>query len=223
MYLFDDRPELAFPDPVIVGGIALAVCALAFGFVSRHRLRRRPPRGPAYQVFRYDAASALIAWGSAQLAFGAGWALRVEGLRMPLWSYLGLLVGVALAVMLWRRERASWPSLAKSDGAEQLPDGSVQLGVSQTWEMGFLAAGGAGLLMYLSTAGHAYGHPIHWLLAGLSLLPAYAAGMAIWSPRFKLTVVRARRQNATMANQRRSDKARRADRKHGRSEKGNTR
>lgn len=203
MYLFDNRPELPFLDPVILVGMALALGAFALGLLIRFRLRRRPPRGPAYQVFRHDGATALLAWGGAQLAIGVGWAVRVEGLRMPVWSYLGLLAGLAIAAVLWRRERGSWPTLAKTDGVEQLPDGTVQRGISQTWEMGVLVAGGAGLLTYLGTVDHAYGHPIHWLTTGLLLLPAYALGLSIWSPRFKISAVRASRSNATSDEPRR--------------------
>ena len=212
MYLLDDRPEFTFLDPVIMIAIALALGALAFGLLSRYRLRRRPYRGPAYQVFREDAASALMTWGAAQLTLGAGWALRVEGVRMPIWSYIGLIIGVVIAILLWRRERAGWPTLAKTDGVELLADGKVQRATSQTWEMGFLVAGGGGLVAYLSTAGHAYGHPIHWLTTGLMMLPAYALGLAIWSPRFKLTAIRASRATVTSAKQRHREKPRRGDR-----------
>lgn len=210
MYLFDNQPGLTFVDPLIMLAGLLGLIALALGWLERRRLRKRLPRGPAYQVFRQDAATALMVWGAAQLALAAGWALRIEGLRMPIWPYIGLLVGVAAAVFLIRRERRNWPSLAKTDGVEQLPDGRVQRGMSQTWEMGFLVAGGAGLLSYLASAGHAYAHPIHWLTTGLSMLPAYALGVAIWSPRFKLTTVRGARASLT-AKQRRSAKQRRDD------------
>lgn len=210
MYLFEDQPGLTLIDPLIVLGGLVGMIVVALGWLDRRRLRKRPPRGPAYQVFRQDAAGALTAWGVAQVAFAGGWALRVEGLRMPVWSYLGLLVGGAIAVLIWRRERRSWPAFAKADGVEQLPDGRIQRGISQTWEMGFLTAGGAGLLSYLGNAGHAYGHPVHWLTTGLSMLPAYALGLAIWSPRFKVTTVRAPRASAT-AKQRRSEKQRRGD------------
>lgn len=212
MYLFDDRPELAFLDPVIVAGIVLALVGLTAGLLIRHRGRRRPPRGPAYQVFRQDAGSALIAWAIGQLAFGAGWALRVEGLRMPIWSYVGVAAGLAIAALLWRRERAPWPTFAKTVGVEQLPDGRVQRGTSQTWEMAFLITGATALLGYLATVDHAYGHPIHWLTTGLLLLPAFALGLAIWSPRFKVAAVRAPRGASATAKRKGGQKRLRRDR-----------
>lgn len=196
MYLLEDRPEMAFVDPVVGAGGLLAVTALGCGLWSRSRLRRRPRRGPAYDVFRQDAASSLVAWGAIQLALAAGWLARVEGLRMPVWSYLGLAIGIAILAFVWRRERAPWPALAKNEEDEVLPDGRVQRGTSQTWEMGFLAGGGLAIASYLFTAGHEYGHPIHWVTTGLSFLAGYGLGLAIWSPRFKLAVVRARRPSA---------------------------
>lgn len=214
MYLFDDRPELPFLDPVIVAGIVLALGGLTAGILILYRGRRRPPRGPAYQVFLYDAGTALAAWGGGQLAFGIGWALRVEGLRMPIWSYVGIVGGLVIAVLFWRRERAAWPALAKSTGVEQLPDGRVQRGTSQTWEMAFLVAGGTGLLAYLATVDHAYGHPLHWLTTALLLLPAYALGLAIWSPRFKVAAVLGPRGASVVAKRKAGEKRLRRDRTH---------
>ena len=197
MYFLEDRAEMAFVDPVIVAGALLAVGAVGFGLWSLRQLRRRPRRGPAYQVFRHDTASALRGWGVVQLVIFAGWALRVEGLRMPIWSYLGLGIGLAIVALLGRRERGAWPALAKTEGVELLPDGRVQRGMSQTWEMGFLTGGGLALVSYLASAGHVYGHPIHWATTGLTLLAGYSLGVAISSPRFKLEAVRAKRTAAT--------------------------
>lgn len=190
MYLFDDRPELALIDPLIVASAFLALAAVIMGLRVRYRLRDRPPRGPAYQVFRADAATALTVWGGAQLLFVAGWALRVEGLRMPVWSYLALLAGVIVVVLLWRRERSGWPAQAKADGEEVQPDGSLQRGRSRTWEGAFPVAGGAALLVYLATADHGYPHPVHWLTTTALALPAYALGMAAWTPRMALVTFR---------------------------------
>lgn len=204
MYLFEDLPEPSFIDPVIVAAGLAALVATAIGLWRRRSVRRRPARGPAYQVFREDVATALLFWGVAELAFTAGWLLRIEGLRMPIWSYLGAGVGVAIGFLVWRRERRSWPALAKTDGVEQLADGSIQRGVSQTWEMGILLAGGAGLGSYLAAAGHGYGHPIHWVITGLMLLGGFALGVTAWTPRFKLTTVRAKRHPTTDPDVRRA-------------------
>jgi hypothetical protein len=196
MYLLEDAAELAFADPIIILSGVLAAVALGYGVWWRSRLRRRPRRGPAYDVFRNDVAGALIAWGAAQLAVVLGWAARVEGLRMPIWSYAGLAMGLAIAALAWRRERRQWPAHAKAEGDEVLADGRVQRGTSQTWEMGLLAAGGLALGSYLVTVDHAYGHPIHWLTTALAMLGGYALGLAIWSPRFRLVAVRSTRPAA---------------------------
>lgn len=196
MYFLDDPPNFTFIDPLIVTSGLLAIAILGGGLWMRRRLRRRPRRGPAYQVFRLDAANAAILWAATQLVVVTGWALRVEGLRVPIWSYLGMLVGAAIAILAWRRERAPWPSLAKSDGVELLTDGRVQRGTSQTWEPAMLAAAGGAFVSYLATAGHAYGHPIHWLTTILTFPVGYALGLAVWSPRFKLITERAKRDTA---------------------------
>jgi hypothetical protein len=193
MYLLNDSARWAFFDPVVIAGMLLGLGALIFGLVQRRTLRLRPPRGPAYQVFREDLAHAALAWGFAQLAFGAGWVFRVEALRLPIWSYLTLLVGVAILALAWRRERRPWPALAKTDGVELLSDGRIQRGEGQTWEMGYLIAGGLALVSYLASAGHAYPHPLHWLTTIFSMPVGYGLGLVIWTPRFKLTAVRAKR------------------------------
>lgn len=193
MYLLDDRSELGFVDPVIIASGLLAIAAVGYGAWSRAALRRSPRRGPAFDVFRRDIAGALIAWSAAQLVIVAGWIVRVEGLRMPIWSYAGVVMGIAILAIAWRRERQQWPTHAKAEGDDPLADGRVQRGRSQTWEVAAPVAGGMGLLSYLVTADHAYGHPIHWLTAGLAMLGGYALGLAIWTPRFGLVAVRSSR------------------------------
>src|SRR5207244_7242407 len=121
MYLLDNSALMAFVDPVIVAGALLGVGALVFGLIQRQTLRLHPRRGPAYQVFRQDLTHAALAWGVAQVAFAAAWAFRVDGLRMPIWSYLALTAGITIAALAWRRERSHWPALAKTAGAELLP------------------------------------------------------------------------------------------------------
>jgi hypothetical protein len=54
MYLLDNSAHRAFIDPVIIAGLLLGLGALIFGLMQRRTLRLRPPRGPAYQVFRQD-------------------------------------------------------------------------------------------------------------------------------------------------------------------------
>src|SRR3990170_747720 len=99
MYFLDDRPELGLVDPVIVASLALSVLAMAFAIRQRRILRFHPRRGADYHVFRLDLATALLWWGLAQVGTVIGWLLRIEGMRMPIWSYLFLIVGVAIGVI----------------------------------------------------------------------------------------------------------------------------
>ena len=199
MYLVDDSAEMAFLDPAVVAGGLVAVAALGYGLWSRVKLRRHPRRGPGYDVFRRDVASALAVWGAAEILIIAAWFARIEGLRMPIWSYVGLVVGLAILAFAWRREHGPWPTRAKAEEDDVLPDGTVPRGLSETWEMGAVAGGILALASYLVTVDHPYGHPIHWATTALSFVVGYALGLAAWTPRFKLSAVRAQRNRAGSA------------------------
>jgi hypothetical protein len=209
MYLFEDQRELSIIDPVIIASGIVAVAALVGGLWMRRATRRKPPHGPAYQVFRLDAANAAILWGATQVAIVVGWALRVDAVRMPIWSYATLAVGMVGAVLFLRRERAPWPPLAKGEGMELLPDGRVQRGQSETWQFAMLPAMGAGLVSYLATAGHIYPHPFHWMTTGLTIPAVFALGLAMWSPRFKLTEAPSRRLVGSQSKRLRPSRKRR--------------
>lgn len=189
MYFLDDRPEVALIDPVILGSLALAVAGVAYALRLRRRLRAYPRRAAGYQVFRLDVSTALLAWGVAQVGIVLGWGLRVEGLRMPAWSYLGLLIGAAIAVVAWRKDHGrEWSADARVEGSFELTDGSIRQVRSETWEFGILGAAAVGLLAYLVSVGHAYPHPIHWMTSALAALAGYGLGTVVWTPRAKINV-----------------------------------
>jgi hypothetical protein len=58
--------------------------------------------------------------------------------------------------------------------------------VSTSWEMALLGGGAGGLLLYGVTVSHSWGHPIHWLVAGVGVAVGYAVGLVLATPRFTL-------------------------------------
>ena len=78
--------------------------------------------------------------------------------------------------------RARW--LAAADDANG--ESRAWRGVASTAaEIGIIAGGGTGLLTYLATADHGFGHPPHWTLALIGVLLGYAVGIAAVTPRFR--------------------------------------
>src|SRR3989304_4288719 len=127
MYFLDDRLGLGLVDPVIVASLVLAVLAMAFAVRQRRILRFHPRRGADYHVFRLDLATALLWWGLAQVGTVIGWLLRIEGMRMPIWPYLFLIVGVAIGVIAWLKERrGGWSAEARAEGAGLQTEGGVR-------------------------------------------------------------------------------------------------
>ena len=121
-----------------------------------------------------------VAAVSAALAFG------VEGVGRPLWLVVAL-VGVAFAGGLlawrWRAEMATLANRYRPVTPTGAPERRI---VSTAWEIGIMAAGGAGLLTYLGTADHRFGHPLHWVLAVVGVLLGYALGIGAVTPRVRL-------------------------------------
>jgi hypothetical protein len=58
--------------------------------------------------------------------------------------------------------------------------------VSTTWEVAIVGAGAGGLLVYMAGMSHGWGHPVHWLGAGLGVLIGYAVGLIVATPRYTL-------------------------------------
>lgn len=58
--------------------------------------------------------------------------------------------------------------------------------VSTTWEVALLGAAAEGLLVYMATVSHGWGHPIHWLVAALGALIGYAVGLVAATPRYTM-------------------------------------
>jgi hypothetical protein len=172
------------PQPVLgaavgtMAGVLMVAALLLQARIARYR-------GTVSAVFMADARSVLRVLGvifavqSIAIAFGA------EGLARPLWLVLAVL-GAALALGLlasrWRSlpvERAGRPRRLTPTG---VPERSV---ASTAWEIGALVGGALGMLTYLATADHPFGHSPHWTLAVLGMLLGYAVGIAWGTPRFR--------------------------------------
>ncbi len=173
----------AQPVPGMAGATAAGLLA-----VGASVLRRRADRfdNSVLSVFLSDAGTMLsslavtVAVVSAALAFG------VEGVGRPLWLIVALAcVAIAggLLVWRWRAELASQANRYRPATPTGAPERRI---ISTAWEIGIVSAGGAGLLTYLGTADHRFGHPLHWILAVLGVLLGYALGIGAVTPRFRL-------------------------------------
>lgn len=119
---------------------------------------------------------------AATFALLLGSLVEIDGFQVPIWLFAAIVVGgVCLAIVRLRWERlglASGPTPADDPIRSDRP----RL-VSTTWEMALLGAGVGGLLIYMATVSHSWGHPIHWLVAGLGALIGYAVGLVAATPR----------------------------------------
>lgn len=173
------------PLPIIEGVALLAICAaLILASVARTRSRRSGNR--VAQVFWRDVGQAGYIWAGATTTLLVSALLEVEGIRTPIWLVLALVVGLACLVIVrlrWRRQGLVSERTQADDTSR--PD-RPRL-VSTTWEVAILGAGAGGLLVYMVTVSHSWGHPIHWLVAGLGVVIGYAVGLIVATPRYTLT------------------------------------
>ena len=172
------------PQPVVgAAGATVAGAAMVVAMVLRHRAAANS--GTVAAVFVADASSVFRVVAIALAVVSASVAFGLEGLGSPLWFALALVgAGVALVLLGWRWRVA----LAAHGGWRRrfTPTGSPERRVTSTaWEIGIVAGGGAGLLTYLATVDHGFGHPPHWTLALIGVLLGYAVGIAAVTPRFR--------------------------------------
>lgn len=176
----------ADPAPVIWAIAALTVSGLLLAVAWTARRRAAQLEGTVLEVFFRDVAtitrtlSGVVAVPS--LAAIAG----IERIGQPLWiviSFATVLATAALLLIRWRRQELG-PALRRRPVN---PTGAPQRRlISTSWEIGVVGAGLAGLATYLITAGHGFGHPIHWVIAALGLFIGYAFGIGVATPRFTL-------------------------------------
>lgn len=165
--------------------IALLGVAIAIMLASLARSRIQRPGSRVAGVFWRDVSHAGYIWAAATFALLVGALEGIDGIRVPLWLLLAMILGItSLLTARWRwRRLALEPERALAEDPAR-PD-RPRL-VSTTWEAAILGAGVAGLLVYMATVSHGWGHPIHWLVAGLGAVYGYAAGLILATPRYAL-------------------------------------
>ena len=172
-------------QPVLGAAAATAAGLLAVGAFA---LRRRADRfdNSVLSVFLSDAGTVLGALAVTLAVVSAALAFGVEGVGTPLWlvvTVVGAAIAGGLLVWRWRAELASQANRYRPVTPTGAPERRI---VSTAWEIGIVAAGGAGLLTYMGTADHRFGHPLHWILAVVGVLLGYALGIGAVTPRFRL-------------------------------------
>ncbi len=170
------------PLPILEG---IALIGVSFGLImaSVARMRSQRPGSRVAQVFWRDVSQAGYIWAGATMVVLFGALGNVEGLRVPIWLSLAIVVGLACLVIArvrWDRHAAGSGSLSLDD--QSRPD-RPRL-VSTSWEVAVLGAGAGGLLAYGASVSHAWGHPIHWLVAAIGLAIGYAVGLTLATPRY---------------------------------------
>lgn len=168
----------------ILEGIALLGVGVAIILSSAARSGSQRPRSRMAQVFWRDVSQAGFIWATGTLALLVGSIVGIDGMRAPIWLLLAIIVGtvsLALVLLRWRRLRPAQRSPADDPSP---PDQSRV--VSTTWEVGVLGSGAGALLVYMASLSHSWGHPIHWLVAGLGALFGYAVGLIAGTPRYTL-------------------------------------
>lgn len=172
-------------QPILgVAGLTLAGALAAAALLLRRRAHRF--EGSVVSIFLSDAGSVLSVLAVTVSLVSVALALGVEGIGRPLWliiALVGLVISAALLVWRWRGEFASQARRHRPVTPTGVPERRI---VSTAWEVAIVVAGGAGLLTYLGTADHRFGHPLHWILAVVGLLLGYAIGIGAATPRFRL-------------------------------------
>lgn len=177
--LVTDQPLL------ILDGIALLGVGIAIMLSSVARSRSQRPGSGVAQLFWHDVSQAGFTWAAATFALLLGSLVEIEGLQAPIWLFLAIVVGgVCLVIVRLRWQRLGLAS-ARTQGDDPSRPDRPRL-VSTIWEVAILGAGAGGLLVYMASVSHGWGHPIHWLLAGVGALIGYAVGLIAATPRYTL-------------------------------------
>ncbi len=186
-WLFADPPPIAWP----IAGVTVSCLVLAAALTARRRAAQLG--GTVLEIFWRDVATVGVTLAGVVAAPSLAAIVPVEGLGQPLWiavAVAAVVVAAALLVGRWRSQELGAAARRRSVTPTGAPERRL---ISTSWEIGMLGAGSSGFGTYLASAGHAFGHPIHWLIAGLGLLIGYALGIGAVTPRFTLDKPTARR------------------------------
>lgn len=169
----------------ILEGIGLVAASVGLILASFTRIQSRRSGSPVAQLFWHDLSQAGYVWAGATIVVLVGGLGEVEGLRVPIWLLLALLAGLAclpIARLRWARHAAVAARRPVDDPSR--PD-RPRL-VSTSWEVAILGSGVGGLLAYGAALSHAWGHPIHWLIAAVGVAVGYAIGLIVATPRYSV-------------------------------------
>ena len=170
------------PHPLVgAAGAMLAAAALVTALLLRQRAIAH--RGSLAAVFAADAGSVLRVIAIALAVLSASVAFGADGLGIPLWLVLVVIGGaVALGLLTWRW----YAAVGAQEGSRRTiaPKGRGSV-ASTSWQIGLATGAGLGLLTYLATDDHSFGHQPHWTLALIGLLLGYALGVAAVTPRLR--------------------------------------
>lgn len=180
-WLFTDPPPVAWP----IAGLTVSGLVLAAALTAQRRAARL--EGTVLELFWRDAATIGMTLAGVMALPSVAAIVPIEGIGQPIWIVAGLAAVVAAAGLLlvrWRGQELGTATRRRPVTPTAAPERQL---ISTSWEIGALGAGIAGFGMYLVTADHGFGHPIHWLVAALGLLIGYAFGIGAVTPRFRLT------------------------------------
>ena len=170
----------SLPILEVVGLVAVSVGLILASFT---RIQARRPGSRVAQLFWHDLSQAGYVWAGATIVVLAGGIAEVEGLRVPIWLLLAILAGLACLVIA----RLRWARTAATAARRSMDDSSrperPRL-VSTSWEVALLGGGVGGLLVYGAAVSHAWGHPVHWLIAAVGVAVGYAIGLVVATPRY---------------------------------------
>ena len=186
-WLFAEPPPIAWP----IGGLTISGLALAAALTARRRAARL--EGTVLEVFWRDVATMGLTLAGVLVAPSLAAIVPIEGLGQPLWIVVAVAAAVGAAALLavrWRSQELGMAARQRPVTPTGAPHRRL---ISTSWEIGMLGAGIGGFATYLGSAGHVFGHPIHWLITGLGLSVGYALGIGSVTPRFALDKPTARR------------------------------
>jgi hypothetical protein len=186
-WLFAEPAPIAWP----IVGLAVSILVLAGAWTARRRAARL--EGTLLEVFWRDAATIGTTLAGVVAVPSLAAIVPIEGIGQPIWivvGVVGVVVAAGLLLIRWRGQELGIASRRRPVTPTAAPQRRL---ISTGWEIGMLGAGIGGFGTYLVTAGHVFGHPIHWVIAALGLFVGYALGIGAVTPRFRLQAPGGRR------------------------------
>lgn len=186
-WLLVDQPPIAWS----IVGLTVSGMALVAGLAARGQATRR--EGSILEMFWRDVATIELVLAGVGAAPSLAGMVPIEGFGRPIWVVVAaaaVLVTAAQLVVRWRSQELGRVARQRRVTPTGAPSRRL---ISTSWEVGVMGAGLTGLAMYIVSADHGFGHPIHWLIAALGLLIGHAIGIGAVTPRVAFEKPTARR------------------------------